>query len=61
MEDLERDIAQTVEAQVRENGVLAERVRGLEEGVRGCLPSGGAGEVVEGLRDHIEQMRSVIA
>ena len=34
VEDLERDIAQTVEAQVRENGELASRIRELEEAIR---------------------------
>ena len=40
VEELERDIAQTVEAQVRENGELAERVRLIEDAFKGCLPEG---------------------
>jgi len=39
VEDLERDIAQTVEAQVRENGELTNRIRDLEDVIRSCIPN----------------------
>jgi cell division protein FtsB len=39
VEDLERDIAQTVEAQVRENGELTNRIRDLEDAIRSCIPN----------------------
>jgi hypothetical protein len=39
VEDLERDIAQTVEAQVRENGELTNRNRDLEDVIRSCMPN----------------------
>ena len=37
VEELEREIAQTVEGQVKENGELVLRVRQIEEGVRACI------------------------
>ena len=69
VEDLERDIAQTVEAQARENAELAERLRHIEEAVKGCLPEGwadpasspGHAGLVNGLREHVESIHATLA
>ena len=37
VEDLERDIAQTVEAKIRENGELTNQIRDMEDVIRSCI------------------------
>ena len=49
-----------MEAQVRENGELAEKVRDIEEGVRECIGCAKDRDVVEVVREYVAQMNSKV-
>jgi hypothetical protein len=63
VEELERDIAQTIEAQVKENGELNGKVMEIEDGLRSVIGISGNcvhGMIVEEVRMHVESLNQHI-